>query len=67
LNEFIIFALLFFSGSAFFSLVLEDIKHDINRLNIELCQAVKKERDIRWRRTSVRRDLEKTVTKRRSN
>jgi hypothetical protein len=56
-----------FRQECFFFTQPEDIKQDINRLNIELCQAVKKERDTRWLRTSVRKDLERTVTKRRSN
>jgi hypothetical protein len=32
-----------------------------------LCQAVKKEKDIKWLRTSVKNVLEKIVTRRRSN
>jgi len=32
-----------------------------------LCQAEKKEKDIKWLRTSVKKDLEKTVTKRKNN
>jgi hypothetical protein len=29
---------------------------EINNLNIGLCQVVKREKDIKWRRTSVRKD-----------
>jgi len=62
LNEITIFALPF--EGVFF---LTRISSESNNLNIELCQAVKKERDTRWLRISVKRDLEKTVTRRRSN
>lgn len=37
---------------------------ELNKLltnkNIRICQAVRREKDIKWLRTSVKRDLEKT-------
>jgi hypothetical protein len=51
----------------FFFLSNRDLEKEINNLNIRLCQAVRKEKDTRWLRTSVRKDLERTVTRRRSN
>jgi hypothetical protein len=38
----------------------------INLNDITLCQVVKKEKDIRWLRTSVRREEEQTATRKSS-